>query len=246
MTEADWLNATTAAEVFAFACSHATERQYRLFLCGLARSVWHLVYYEGSRESVEVAERYVDGAATRGELRGAAWVAEIPTFGHDFDGTWRRFEPDAIPARILRLVELGVLSEVGPNALDEVVDEIALTHVSVAACVAEYSSCDFTQNNAGNVARMVRRSPRLFPAQIIRCVLGNPHRHATLTAEWRTEAVVALSRGMYESRDFAAMPVLADALDDAGCDHPDILDHCRSDGPHIRGCWVVDSVLGKR
>ncbi|MBN9521356.1 hypothetical protein J0H58_23015 [bacterium] len=62
---------------------------------------------------------------------------------------------------------------------------------------------------------------------------------------WRTEAAVALARGMYESRDFAPMPVLADALDDAGCADADILAHCRGPGPHVRGCWVVDLVLGK-
>ena len=50
---------------------------------------------------------------------------------------------------------------------------------------------------------------------------------------------------MYESRDVSAMPVLADALQDAGCDSDDILDHCRVGGPHVRGCWVVDRVLGK-
>jgi hypothetical protein len=50
---------------------------------------------------------------------------------------------------------------------------------------------------------------------------------------------------MYDSRDFAAMPILADALQDAGCDHADILAHCRGDGPHVRGCWVVDLALGK-
>ena len=46
-------------------------------------------------------------------------------------------------------------------------------------------------------------------------------------------------------RDFSAMPILADALQDAGCDNADILDHCRGPGPHVRGCWVVDLVLGK-
>ena len=50
---------------------------------------------------------------------------------------------------------------------------------------------------------------------------------------------------MYESRDFTAMPILADALQDAGCEHAEILDHCRGPGPHVRGCWVVDHVLGK-
>jgi hypothetical protein len=51
---------------------------------------------------------------------------------------------------------------------------------------------------------------------------------------------------MYESRKFGAMPILADALQDAGCDSEDILHHCRdNDQLHVRGCWVVDLVLGK-
>src|SRR5918994_3446369 len=62
---------------------------------------------------------------------------------------------------------------------------------------------------------------------------------------WRTSTAVGLARTMYESRDFAAMPILADALEEAGCDSPDVLAHCRADTPHVRGCWVVDLVLGK-
>jgi hypothetical protein len=51
---------------------------------------------------------------------------------------------------------------------------------------------------------------------------------------------------MYQARDFSAMPILADALQDAGCDNDDVLTHCRDTAqPHVRGCWVVDLVLGK-
>src|SRR5262249_49402987 len=67
----------------------------------------------------------------------------------------------------------------------------------------------------------------------------------TLDPAWRTSTVVALASQMYDSRDFSAMPILADALQDAGCDNPDMLNHCRSDGVHVRGCWVVDLALGK-
>ena len=62
---------------------------------------------------------------------------------------------------------------------------------------------------------------------------------------WRTSTAVGLARTMHESRDFAAMPILADALEEAGCDRPDVLAHCRADTPHVRGCWVVDLVLGR-
>jgi hypothetical protein len=51
---------------------------------------------------------------------------------------------------------------------------------------------------------------------------------------------------MYDSRDFSAMPILADALQDAGCDNTDILSHCRVEGwEHVRGCWVIDLLLGR-
>jgi hypothetical protein len=95
-------------------------------------------------------------------------------------------------------------------------------------------------------------------AGLLRCLFGNPFRPARteLPDEWRTETVVALARGMYASRDFGAMPVLADALQDAGCDDEDVLNHCRDERTrgdtrttgttraiHDRGCWVVDLVL---
>jgi hypothetical protein len=80
---------------------------------------------------------------------------------------------------------------------------------------------------------------------LIRDIFGNPFRPIAFDPSWRTSTTVAISKTMYESRDFAAVPILADALEDAGCSHTDILDHCRGDGPHVRGCWVVDLVLDK-
>jgi hypothetical protein len=74
---------------------------------------------------------------------------------------------------------------------------------------------------------------------------GDPRRGWMCAPAWRTETAVTLARQMYESREFSAMPILADALQDAGCDNDDILSHCRGAGPHVRGCWVVDLVLGK-
>ncbi len=63
--------------------------------------------------------------------------------------------------------------------------------------------------------------------------------------QWRTSTAVAITARMYESRDFGPMPILGDALQDAGCEDAAVLDHCRGPGPHVRGCWVVDLVLGK-
>jgi hypothetical protein len=83
-------------------------------------------------------------------------------------------------------------------------------------------------------------------AAILRDIFGNPFREIAFSPDWRTLDAVAIARTMYESRDFGAMPILADALQDAGCDNEDILTHCRdTNQTHVRGCWVVDLVLGK-
>src|SRR5262249_4317549 len=76
-------------------------------------------------------------------------------------------------------------------------------------------------------------------------VFGDAFRPVTTDLAWLTSTVVSLASQMYESRDFGAMPILADALQDAGCDNDDILTHCLGPGPHVRGCWVVDLVLGR-
>ncbi|OWK40939.1 hypothetical protein FRUB_04831 [Fimbriiglobus ruber] len=88
------------------------------------------------------------------------------------------------------------------------------------------------------------RSEPLY-CQLMRCVFGNPFRPVTFSPSWLSSTTAALARQMYDSRDFSTMPILADALQDAGCDNADVLSHCRGGGPHVRGCWVVDRVLGK-
>ena len=81
---------------------------------------------------------------------------------------------------------------------------------------------------------------------LLRDIFGNPFRPVVIDPAWRTSTVVALARQMYNSRDFSPMPILADALQDAGCDNEDILNHCRDASvPHVRGCWVVDLALGQ-
>jgi len=54
-----------------------------------------------------------------------------------------------------------------------------------------------------------------------------------------------IAQAIYDERDFDRLPILADALEDAGCDNTDLLNHCRQPGDHVRGCWAVDLVLGK-
>ena len=83
-------------------------------------------------------------------------------------------------------------------------------------------------------------------ANLLRDIFANPFRPVKFDAPWRTDTAVTLAEQMYASRDFSAMPILADALQDAGCDNDDILTHCRDPrGTHVRGCWVVDLVLAR-
>ena len=83
-------------------------------------------------------------------------------------------------------------------------------------------------------------------ADLLREIFGNPFRPVECDPAWLTSDVVALARGNYEERAFDRMPILADALQDAGCDNEDVLTHCRDPKQvHVRGCWVIDLLLGK-
>jgi hypothetical protein len=82
-------------------------------------------------------------------------------------------------------------------------------------------------------------------AGLVRCIFGNPFDPATADPVWFTSTAVALAQGIYGDRAFDRMPILADALQDAGCEDEAVLDHCRGPGPHVRGCWVVDLLLRK-
>ena len=84
-------------------------------------------------------------------------------------------------------------------------------------------------------------------AGFLRDLFGNPFRPVAFPPEWRTDTVITLARQMYDAYEFSAMPILADALQDAGCDSDDILNHFRDPrATHVRGCWALDLVLGKK
>jgi hypothetical protein len=80
---------------------------------------------------------------------------------------------------------------------------------------------------------------------LLRDIFGNPFRPVAINPAWRTPTVFTLATGIYAEGAFDRLPILADALQDAGCDSAEVLDHCRGPGPHVRGCWVVDLLLGK-
>lgn len=243
MTEAEWLAATDPQPMLYFLLGEGVEvdeasladgelaahrypearvsdRRLRLLAAACCRGIWDLVRDGRSRRAVEVAEAFADGAASWAELRAARDAADME-----------------LSARSLGL-RANAYYAAEAAAWDEAGDAAAEVLRACATAGFDHSFKFWTYPRRRAEARQARLG-------LIRCIFGNPFRPAGFDPAWRTEPVVALCRGMYESRDFAAMPVLADALEDADCSDPDILAHCRGDGPHVRGCWVVDLVLGK-
>jgi len=125
---------------------------------------------------------------------------------------------------------------------DSVQDLIATAPIEAARRVTGLSHRPFLLG----AMRTVGPFDRPEEAALIREMFGNPFRPVAFDPEWRTPTAVLLARQMYESRDFGAMPILADALQDVGCDNEDVLNHCRDPHQvHVRGCRVVDLVLNK-
>src|SRR5262249_19627484 len=90
------------------------------------------------------------------------------------------------------------------------------------------------------------------PADLVRDVEGDLSRTVAASAAWLTPTVTALARAAYEERSLPAgtldallLAVLADALEEAGCADRAVLGHLRGPGPHVRGCHVLDALLGK-
>ncbi|MDY3552751.1 hypothetical protein R5W24_001840 [Gemmata sp. JC717] len=109
-----------------------------------------------------------------------------------------------------------------------------------AAAPSHYRVCQLVESAMPEEPEVARAA-----FQALRDDIAGPPTLTAFAPRWRTGTVTALAAQMYASRDFSAMPILADALQDAGCDSNDILNHCRDTIPHVRGCWVVDRILGQ-
>jgi hypothetical protein len=105
--------------------------------------------------------------------------------------------------------------------------------------------------NAWMAAQTFIRVPeyRAGEDQYLRDVVGNPFRRSKISPAWlawNDGAVAKIAKGIYAERAFDRLPILADALEEASCSDAAILEHCRSAGPHVRGCWVVDLLLERK
>ena len=122
-----------------------------------------------------------------------------------------------------------------------VTEHISRRKVAFSTCVKQSNGM---LNGLANL-RLDDELAKVAPG-LIRCVIGpDPDRDLSIDPDWLELSVRELAGLIYEIRDDHLMPILGDALEDAGCRDPDFLGHCRGPGPHVRGCWVVDLILGK-
>jgi hypothetical protein len=218
LTETDWLTSCDVQQLLDFIRPRTTERKRRLFACACCRRFWDRFQAEESRRAVEVAERFADGLASADELAHAqrlAWAA--------FND--RRWEANAGPAEAAQ----------NPLAQDFLVSDQLMDSAWLASASLLEGLCQIDEPTAGEVQAQ---------RDLIRDIFGNPFRRAVMLPAWRTETVTRLARWAYDERAFDTLPVLADALEDAGCDTPALLEHLREPGPHARGCWALDLILG--
>jgi hypothetical protein len=229
------LNVTNLGEVIAFLRETISERKLRLLACGCCRLAWGELVDDRSRQAVRVSETFADGLSTGDELASAIWQAEAAIFKLD--------------DRIARLnrerngIRQGWLS--ATDAIEEpFIGGLGQRRVPIDRAMLLAQAAEPAVGDPGNFLQGVDRS--ILSSQVIKEIVGNPFRPAAIEPAWLTSTVVALARGIYDDRAFDRMPILGDALEDAGCDNADILAHCRdANATHVRGCWVVDLVLGK-
>jgi hypothetical protein len=232
MTEAEWLACTDPTPMLEFLRGKASDRKLRLFACACARRVW--LRWEAATKvphSVEVSEQFADGEVSQRKMRrvqsrlgarggvSAAWAANCCEF-----------------AVLEESAETAAARAVG-SALDFAYHE-----------VYEQTFSRSTYRGDERLAAEAREIERRAMPPLLREVFGKLLATDTLNRDHlagNNATVARLGRTIYADRAFDRLPILADALEDAGCDNADILAHCRGPGPHVRGCWVVDLILGK-
>jgi hypothetical protein len=202
-----------------------TPRKLLLQGCAAGRAVAHALPEFMFMRMIQLAEQRADGTAPRG--------ASLEAGGNDYSSLsnllWklgkRVTDEQTAAARVVM-----VLANRGPGLLPLPVPTLRAELDQAASAIATaYRDRGYWLGH--------------FQA-LFADILARPD--VTFDPSWRTNTAVTLARHVYEAREFSAMPILADALQDAGCENADILGHCRDpNGVHVRGCWVVDLVLGK-
>jgi hypothetical protein len=241
MTESEWLACTDPTPMLEFLRGKTSDRKLRLFAvaCWWRGYNWLvsgncLATREDGRFFREVAEsavQFADGQATAEDLRAASEAA-VAVLDPDYKE------------------ELAALMMAVPDAW-EAADETAMLIRDFFGKLASDQAWSNVANDATQRAEWYRASATEGREQVrlLLEIFGNPFHSspplAPAVLTWNDATVRRIAKGIYEERAFDRLPILADALLDAGCDDEDILAHCRGPGPHVRGCWVVDLILSK-
>ena len=251
MTEAEWLTCTDPTPMLEFLRGKASDRKLRLFACACCRRILHLFTDKNiSRKTIEFAERFADGEATKNDLHGGAWGKPGQAHPVVQREAWDAaigcadYGADKIANAVLGLDEEKY--KAWQSAWDSAWNQwnLAQNRWYYGAEAKEIADASMPAKwvASGKSARSEERKCQSF---VFRDISGNPFRPISINLAWLTPAVVELDQSIYDDRAFDWMPALADALHDAGCDNDEILSHCRGPGPHVRGCWVVDIILGR-
>ena len=230
MTEREWLAGTDPTPMLEYIRKQSSDRKLRLLTVSCCRLFWDCLNLDETRTAIEVSERFADGHATEEELSEARSAAH--------DAAWyARYYDEREP----HPSEDGERRRYFGERLGKPSQEV-LRRLFFVAFMANTS-----QRLRADGMPTLRTDPILVRhgPSLLRDVFGNPFRPATADPRRLTSTAVSLARSIYEDRAFDRMPILADALEEAGCDDADLLAHCRGGGPHARGCWAVDLLLGK-
>jgi hypothetical protein len=236
MTESEWLTTDDPRRMLRYLEHGSFERRLRLFAVACVRRIWHLIDDERLVGMLELAERHADGDVPARQMLAAQKRGNVV-----WQEAFARLE-EAHPEEVTHRVEKQPSPEAGRACAIEAALSAAMESPRMAT-----SAYYLAQAAAAGLWRGTRGCPVEAAAQadLLRDIFGNPYRPVGFRGEWRTREAVSLAEGMYASRDFAAMPILGDALEEVGCADEAVLGHCRSSSAHVRGCWVADLILDK-
>jgi hypothetical protein len=255
MTEQEWLARTDPKAMLELLLGKVSDRKLRLFASACCRRVWLRLKDHCLREAVEISEKFADRNATASELAAAseiAWNTKYQleeTESDDCDEAGAEADGAEFHAA-------EVVAQTSCNPADDGTPYVfrAMDAAKNAAYAAGYAITEATFSTGGTYAtdearraawRSGWKTEQDEQANLVRDIAGNPFRPVAIDPRWLTSTVTDLATAIYEERAFDRMPILADALQDAGCDNDEIIGHCRGPGPHVRGCWVVDLILGE-
>jgi hypothetical protein len=224
MTEQEWLTCTDPTPMLQCLHGKATKRKLRLFACACCRQVWRLLKDEASRQAVETSESFADGGVTAKELARAA----------------RKAKEVADLLRSEASLSMRLATWAARDAA-----------ASAAMAAEQRLDADRLAATAGMVRGAVTYTPDRPKCQcaLLRDLFGNPFQPQPAVDPawlvWHNGTARKLAGTVYAEHRFSDLPVLADALEDAGCADAEVLNHCRQPGQHVRGCWAIDLLLGK-